>query len=243
MLKALVVVFLSVPVTIVAQPNVIASYPVTLHQRLTASCELIRAATLTEYKEFDALTLAGATDEIYSPELLKGDSVGLSTALPKNVVKAAKKSGFDIRTESTDDLGQNTKAIAKGNSCPDVQQAIADTDHHRHQRRADLQAGLRQVGFGVSPPVPIHQEKPRSTAEKESAQSTGKPKVNNGTTILTLTVGIEGNVHDVHVTQSLDTVLDQKAIEAVQQWKFLPARMHGLPVPVEISVDVDFHLN
>ena len=58
--KALVVVMLSVPVTVVAQPSVIASYPATLHQRLTASCELIRAAALTEYKEFDSLTLAGA---------------------------------------------------------------------------------------------------------------------------------------------------------------------------------------
>jgi TPR repeat protein len=36
--------------------------------------------------------------------------------------------------------------------------------------------------------------------------------------------------------------LDEKAIEAVQQWKFSPALKNGDPVPVEIAVEVEFHL-
>jgi TonB family protein len=36
--------------------------------------------------------------------------------------------------------------------------------------------------------------------------------------------------------------LDQKAIEAVQQWRFQPATKDGRPVAVQISVEVSFKL-
>jgi TonB family protein len=44
------------------------------------------------------------------------------------------------------------------------------------------------------------------------------------------------------VVRSLDIALDQKAIEAARQWRFSPARMIGLPVPVQIDVEINFHL-
>ena len=36
--------------------------------------------------------------------------------------------------------------------------------------------------------------------------------------------------------------LDQKAIDAVRNWKFNPALKDGRPVDVQISVEVEFHL-
>jgi TonB family protein len=36
--------------------------------------------------------------------------------------------------------------------------------------------------------------------------------------------------------------LDEKAVAAVQQWRFEPARKDGHPVPARIYVEVDFHL-
>jgi protein TonB len=36
--------------------------------------------------------------------------------------------------------------------------------------------------------------------------------------------------------------LDEKAIEAVQKWRFLPARKAGVPVAVAINIEVQFHL-
>jgi TonB family protein len=247
MRKLLLLVLLSSPVILAAQqtlapmPNVIATYPVKLHDQLGPSCELIEPVTLIQYKQYDALQLAVTTDEIYSPELRKGDFVALSTTVPKKVATSAKKSGFDVRAESTDASGPSAKPMTTG-SCPDSQQAIADANNRRYQRRVELQAHLHRVGFDVSSPVPILQVQPES-ANQEAAQSSGQGKAKEGTVILAMAVRVEGKVHDVQVVRSLDGVLDQKAIEAVRQWKFSPARMNGLPVPVRIQGEVEFRLH
>jgi len=36
--------------------------------------------------------------------------------------------------------------------------------------------------------------------------------------------------------------LDEKAIETVRTWRFAPAMKDGLPVPVQVSIEVNFRL-
>ena len=55
-------------------------------------------------------------------------------------------------------------------------------------------------------------------------------------------VGADGRVHNVRVYRALGHGLDEKAIEAVEQWQFEPATTEGKPVAVQISVEVSFHL-
>lgn len=222
-------------------PDVIATYPVKLHEQLSPSCELIEPVTLIQHKQYDAIELAGATGEIYSPELHKGDFVALSTTVPNSAGKSAKKSGFNVRAESTERSGPSTKTVTKG-SCPDAERAIADADNRRRERRLELQAHIHRVGFDVLSPVPIQQVQPEPV-NQGAVQSSGQVKAKEGTVILAMEVGVDGKVHDVQVLRLLDVVLDQKAIEAVRQWKFSPARMKGLPVPVQIQVEVNFRLH
>ena len=90
MRKVLLVVLLFSPAMVSAQQaaptqEVIATYPVTLHEQLNPSCELIRPVTLIRYKQYDAVALVGASDEIYSPELGKGDFLALSAAVPNKL--------------------------------------------------------------------------------------------------------------------------------------------------------------
>ena len=63
-----------------------------------------------------------------------------------------------------------------------------------------------------------------------------------GTCILKLIVGADGNPRNIRVINPIGMGLDEKALEAVRTWTFQPALKDGKPVAVEIAVEVDFHL-
>jgi TonB family protein len=60
--------------------------------------------------------------------------------------------------------------------------------------------------------------------------------------MLWLVVGKDGHPYNVRVGQSLGMGLDEKAMEAVNRWRFRPATLNGQPVATQIAVQVDFHL-
>ncbi len=54
----------------------------------------------------------------------------------------------------------------------------------------------------------------------------------------------DGNVGDARITRSLDSTfgLDQEALKAARQWKFVPGMRQGEPVPVIITIELTFTL-
>jgi len=95
--------------------------------------------------------------------------------------------------------------------------------------------GIFHVGGGVSPPRVIYQPEPEFSEEARKAKY-------QGVCTLGLIVGADGRPSNIRVLSSLGMGLDEKAIEAVKNWKFEPAMKEGHPVRVEIAVEVDFHL-
>ena len=63
-----------------------------------------------------------------------------------------------------------------------------------------------------------------------------------GITILSVTVDELGMPRDIRVVKALGMGLDEKAIEAVQQYRFSPAMEYGVAVPVLLTLQVDFRL-
>jgi TonB family protein len=96
--------------------------------------------------------------------------------------------------------------------------------------------GVRKVGDGISAPSLIYK------VEAEFSDEARRAKY-EGAVIINLIVDANGNPQQVRVSRSLGMGLDEKALEAVKQYKFKPAKdKSGKPVPVYMSVEIDFHL-
>ena len=95
-------------------------------------------------------------------------------------------------------------------------------------------AALR-IGPGMTPPVPFYSPQP------EYSEAASKAKF-QGTVTLSVVVDASGQPTFIKVTRPLGLGLDQKAIEAVQNWRFKPGMKDGQPVPVQASVEVNFRL-
>lgn len=96
--------------------------------------------------------------------------------------------------------------------------------------------GLMSVGGGVSAPTVLHSVEPEFTEEARQANY-------QGSVAIQLIVDAQGNPQNVHVTRHANYGLDEKAIEAVRQYKFRPAMYQGHAVAVQIIINVDFHLH
>ena len=55
-------------------------------------------------------------------------------------------------------------------------------------------------------------------------------------------VGVDGRVRDVKVVSSSNPIFDDSAVQAISQWRYLPARSAGKPVAVQYMVRTDFTL-
>lgn len=96
-------------------------------------------------------------------------------------------------------------------------------------------SGPMQVGGDVQAPVRIHYIEPRypEVARKARLQ---------GVVIVQAIVNTSGEVENVRVLRGLGMGLDQAAVDAVKQWRFQPATLHGRPVPVYYNLTVNFQL-
>lgn len=96
--------------------------------------------------------------------------------------------------------------------------------------------GLMSVGGGVSAPQLTHSVEPEFTDDARRANYQGSVSIK-------LIVDSQGNPQDVRLASHLGMGLEEKAIEAVRQYKFKAAMYQGHPVSVQILVEVDFHLH
>jgi periplasmic protein TonB len=96
--------------------------------------------------------------------------------------------------------------------------------------------GLEQIGGRVSAPVLIH------SVEAEFSDEARRAKY-QGVCLVSLIVDAQGNPQNIRVVRALGMGLDEKAIEAIRQYKFKPAMKDGkTAVPVPITIEVDFRL-
>jgi len=95
--------------------------------------------------------------------------------------------------------------------------------------------GAYRIGGGVSAPSVLSKVEPEYSEEARKAKW-------QGTVVLSLVVDDQGRPQNLKVLHSLGLGLDQKAIEAVEKWRFKPGMKDGKPVPVMATIEVNFRL-
>ena len=95
--------------------------------------------------------------------------------------------------------------------------------------------GPYRAGSGVEPPRLLREVKAQYTDEARRRGITGN-------VLLEIVITRDGTVGDVSIRRGLGAGLDQRAIDAVRQWSFAPARRLGAPVDVIVEVAVEFML-
>jgi protein TonB len=95
--------------------------------------------------------------------------------------------------------------------------------------------GPYRPGSGIDPPRLLREVKADYT---EDARRKGI----SGNVVLEIVVRRDGSVGQVTIRRSLTAGLDERAIAAVRQWQFAPARRLGQAVDVMVEVVVEFTL-
>ena len=95
--------------------------------------------------------------------------------------------------------------------------------------------GPYRPGAGITPPSILREVRPDYTDE-------GRRRAIEGDVVLEIIVRADGGVGTVKLLQGLGAGLDQRAIDAVRQWRFSPAKRYGVPVDVMVEVAMEFKL-
>jgi protein TonB len=95
--------------------------------------------------------------------------------------------------------------------------------------------GPYRPGSGITPPRILREVKADYTEEARRRNVEGE-------VVLEIVVRRDGSVSDVKLISGLPNGLNDRAIAAVRQWRFSPAKRMGQPVDVIVEVAVEFQL-
>lgn len=84
-------------------------------------------------------------------------------------------------------------------------------------------------------PVLLHKVEPDYSEEARKVKF-------QGTVLLSVEIDEQGRVRSLRVTRPVGLGLDEKAMEAVRQWRFKPAVKDGKPIATPAAVEVNFRL-
>src|SRR5450432_2871875 len=92
-----------------------------------------------------------------------------------------------------------------------------------------------RVGNGTTAPRLIRKLEPAYTEEARAAKIAG-------TVLLQIVIEPNGTATDLQLLKGVGFGLDEKAVEAINQWRFQPGTRNGVPVPVQATIEVNFRL-
>jgi TonB family protein len=162
----------------------------------------------------------------------EGDAGGAETLFQSAISRQDPKSTFAVTTlmaysQFLKKQGRNDEAQEMAARASATQKEIA--------AKPTFSSDAYRIGPGISAPVPLTQPEPQYSED-------ARVLALQGTVALSMEIGTNGKAHNIQVVRSLGGGLDEKAVEAVEQWTFKPGMKDGQPVPVIAQIEVNFRL-
>jgi TonB family protein len=124
------------------------------------------------------------------------------------------------------------KAAADAVAGKEKADAVAAKEKADAAARAKARMAAVRPGGRIMEPKKIKDVQPVYPAIAQSARV-------SGVVTIEATIGADGKVVDAKVVRSVP-LLDQAALDAVRQWEYLPTMLNGVPVPVLVTVTINF---
>ena len=115
----------------------------------------------------------------------------------------------------------------------DEEQAAIDSAHNKAEQEHPQK--LYRPRGGVTAPMLLSKVAPEYSAEARAAKY-------QGMVVLYIEISPDGKPHNLKVLRSLGLGLDEKAMEAVNQWRFRPGSRDGQSVNTQATVEIGFSL-
>jgi protein TonB len=182
-----------------------------------------------------------AQQQIVPPQVLRNDNPKLAVepaiVMPKNIqLPNAQMPDLGLPTSSQVQIASNGRGSGAGmGDGHNGGLGSGDGAGYGPGSGGATGGGVYHVGGGVSAPLVLSAVDPEYSDEARRAKFTG-------IVVVSLVVDPSGMPQHVHVIRHLGMGLDEKAIEAVRQYRFKPAEYQGRPVPVEVNIEVNFQI-
>jgi TonB family protein len=182
-----------------------------------------------------------AKDQITPPQIIRNDHPKLAVEptiiMPQNIpLPNANMPNLGLPTSSNVTLASNGTGSGAGmGSGKNGGLGSGNGGGYGPGSGGGTGGGVYHVGGGVSAPTVIYSVDPEYSDEARRAKYTG-------IVMVSLIVDAQGVPQHVHVVRQLGMGLDEKAVEAVRQYKFKPAMYQGKAVPVEVNIEVNFQI-
>jgi TonB family protein len=185
--------------------------------------------------DLDRLALKFVSEERFNPGIHGGIPVVVAQSVEVDL-KACVDQIKDDSGKKKYMLQLRSQPVQKSGALPEPpKEAILITGDTAGQTNSIDGFPVYLVGGGVSAPVLVN------TVEAEFSDEARQAKY-GGICLLSVIVNSQGMPRNIQVVRKLGMGLDEKAIEAISQYRFKPALKDGVPVPVRLSVEVNFRL-
>jgi protein TonB len=180
----------------------------------------------------DKATSGGASQ--YAPESLKAAQDAQAALDAELKAQDAKlfKSYDKAKDLAATAKTAGDKAATEAAAAKEKADAAAMAAKKREAARATAKASAVRVGGSIRPPVKIKDVPPVYPEIAKQAKV-------SGIVVIEATIDADGKVADTKVLRSAP-LLEQAAVDAVRQWEYKPSTQNGKPVPVVMTVTVNF---